>query len=354
MNENTPFFSIGIASYNYSNFILKGLEQIRKQSFKDYEVIVSDDCSTDDSVEVIRNFIEHNPDMKIRLITKDKNEGLISNKNTIIENHRGQYLLLCDADDWMSDNLLENAYNKISQERPDRLICDIAHIDINGNIIQREHLTEYQTKWGWLIHHGSFYKSEIIRNNGIRIESHPDDVFFIMRFTDYCNKISILNDEIYYYWLVHKDSSGRKNQSDFGNSVFFDIIIKEKKLLIDYINLKKKELSEVYTGDSEQVVADLNDIKLVFLKLYCFDIIFRMQELGLKEKKYYYKKLHEYCINLVPDMWDCSHIKRINDKSLRKITMKAIKLIYVCEKTHIIIPFIICFHILTRFVYIDQ
>ena len=351
--ENRPFFSIGIASYNYANDILKNLKQLKKQKYKNFEVIISDDHSTDNSLEVIDNFIRHNPEMNIRLITKKCNEGLIANKNTIIENHRGEYLLLCDADDWMEDDLLIKAYNKIVDENPDRLICDIAHIDIKGNIIQREHATEYQSKWGWLIHHASFYKSSIIRDNDLKICGQPDDVFFIINFSRYCKKLSILNDKVYYYWTVHLDSAGRSSISKIDDKQFKNLILSEKKLIINEIYRCIKGI-KVDRNNSIYTLKDLEDLKLVYLKLYCFDILFRMQSIKLKDKIKYYKRLNQFSKKYNPKMWECSHVYDLNDRSLRTITMIAIRMCCILEKTRMMIPFLCLYHLITRFVYIDQ
>ena len=133
MNEK-PLFTIGIASYNYANYIKRLLSSIKEQTFKDYEILISDDFSTDNSLQVINEFIEENPDTCVRLIVAEKNEGLVANKNKLIENCKGKYLMLCDADDWMSKDCLAEMAQKIEIENPDRVISQVAHIDQNNNI----------------------------------------------------------------------------------------------------------------------------------------------------------------------------------------------------------------------------
>ena len=92
------FFTIGIASYDYAKYIKKGLDAVKNQTYKNYEILISDDASTDDSQAVIQQYMRDNPALKIRLIVNEKNEGLVSNKNKLIRECRGDYLLLCDAD----------------------------------------------------------------------------------------------------------------------------------------------------------------------------------------------------------------------------------------------------------------
>lgn len=354
MNDNTPFFSIGIASYNYAQKILKGLEQIKKQKFNNFEIIISDDGSTDDSVFVIKKFMSENPQLNIRLIEKKCNEGLIANKNTLLESAKGDYIILCDADDWMSDDLLECAYKKIKVTNPDRLICDIAHIDEKGKIIQIEHIPEKQTKWGWLIHHASFYKNEIIKNHHIKIINEPDDVYFVLEFSKYCRRISIMNDKVYYYWLVHKDSEGRKERKEFDDIYFDKYFIEEKKYLLSIIREfdKKSSISEGRKKKAAEI--NKNELVLTYLKLYCFDIFFRLQKLDLKSKIYYFSKLRDFSKKNLPDMWECPYLKLKSIPRMRPYVMDAVRFECVIEKLHLTYPFLILYHILTKVLYFDQ
>ena len=80
MENREPFITIGIASYNYANYLPEAFEAIRNQKFRDFEILYCDDGSTDESVEVIKGFIRDNPDLQIRLVEAE-NQGIIANKN---------------------------------------------------------------------------------------------------------------------------------------------------------------------------------------------------------------------------------------------------------------------------------
>ena len=58
MENREPFITIGIASYNYANYLPEAFEAIRNQKFRDFEILYCDDGSTDESVEVIKGFIQ--------------------------------------------------------------------------------------------------------------------------------------------------------------------------------------------------------------------------------------------------------------------------------------------------------
>lgn len=338
-----PLFTIGIASYNYGKYIIKELEAIRDQTFQDFEIVISDDASTDDSVQVIRKFIEENPQLNIKLICKEKNAGLIANKNTIIENANGQYLLLCDADDWMHRQCLEKIANVITNENPDRVITNIVHIDEDGKIIQIENIPDNQTKWGWSVHHGSAYRMDIIKKHNIRILGEPDDVFFTLDFTKYCKKFSCINENLY-YWLVHRDSEGRKKRK-INDEYFESFFINE----IEYIYTQI-----LYLKNNSYSENDIEELRFCLLKWYYFDILFAFQSYSLKDKLKYYKKMKKKMKELDANYLENDYLKRGAADILRPYAAKAIRLCSRLEKMHMMSIALVGYHIVSRVKYFDQ
>ena len=94
-----PKFSVIIPAYNMEKDIKKTLDSVKKQTFKDYEVIVIDDGSTDKTVEVAKKF-----DVKV---IEHKHAGLSVVRNAAIKEAKGDYLVLLDSDDWWDKNLLK-------------------------------------------------------------------------------------------------------------------------------------------------------------------------------------------------------------------------------------------------------
>ena len=106
MNIGFPFFSIIIPTYNRANLIAKTLDSILNQSFKDFEVIIVDDGSTDNTSEIISPYISN----QIRYIKKSNAERGAS-RNVGINEAKGQFVTFIDSDDLMYANHLETAYN---------------------------------------------------------------------------------------------------------------------------------------------------------------------------------------------------------------------------------------------------
>lgn len=104
------FFSIIIPVYNKEKEIKDTLTSVLTQSFTDFEIILVDDGSTDNSISVIKNF----QDNRIKIITQ-KNQGVSCARNTGIKNASCKYIALLDADDKWEKNYLEEQYNLIQK-----------------------------------------------------------------------------------------------------------------------------------------------------------------------------------------------------------------------------------------------
>lgn len=107
MNE---MVSIIVPVYCAAPYLIQTMEMVRKQTYKNWELILVDDCSPDNSASIIEQEIEkerngENPE-RIRLLCKEQNEGAARARNTGIDAAQGRYIAFLDADDiWMPDKL---------------------------------------------------------------------------------------------------------------------------------------------------------------------------------------------------------------------------------------------------------
>lgn len=105
-----PFFSVIIPLYNKQNYIEETLRSVLKQSFKDFEVIIINDGSTDNSL----NKVEKIKDARIKIFSQS-NQGLSAARNAAIKEAKADYIALIDADDYWFSHHLEQLYNLIIQ-----------------------------------------------------------------------------------------------------------------------------------------------------------------------------------------------------------------------------------------------
>lgn len=106
-----PFFTVVIPLYNKENYVEDTLRSVLAQTFADYEVLIIDDCSTDNSLNVVTPYLSE----KVRLISHQKNSGLSASRNTGIRNAGAQWITFLDADDTWKPQLLEAFRQMIGQ-----------------------------------------------------------------------------------------------------------------------------------------------------------------------------------------------------------------------------------------------
>ena len=99
-----PKFSVIVPVYNVEKYVRQCIESVLNQSFKDFEVIVIDDCGNDNSMQIVE---EYKNDKRIKIVRHNKNLGLAAARNSGLKNAKGKYIVCLDSDDWMELNCLE-------------------------------------------------------------------------------------------------------------------------------------------------------------------------------------------------------------------------------------------------------
>lgn len=107
-------FSVVIPNYNSEKYIKKCLDSILAQDFTDYDIIIVDDMSTDNSVEIIKSY----SDPRIKLIELEQKAYNGGTRNIGVRNATGKYIIFVDCDDWFDNEIvLSNIYKSIRQYR---------------------------------------------------------------------------------------------------------------------------------------------------------------------------------------------------------------------------------------------
>lgn len=113
------FFTVIIPLYNKENFIQKTIESVLNQSFDDFEILIIEDCSTDNSKKKVLDIQSD----KVKLIQHSQNKGLSASRNTGIQNAKSDYIAFLDADDVWKDNYLETIFSLIRKYPEARLFA---------------------------------------------------------------------------------------------------------------------------------------------------------------------------------------------------------------------------------------
>lgn len=129
-------YSIIIPNYNSKKWIRKCIDSVLSQTYKNFELIIVDDMSTDNSVELIKTY----NDPRIKLIELDKKAYNGGTRNIGVENAKGDYILFLDCDDWLYNcNVLKELDNTIKQYPYDLIrLSYVAHKQVNARVKLKE------------------------------------------------------------------------------------------------------------------------------------------------------------------------------------------------------------------------
>jgi glycosyltransferase involved in cell wall biosynthesis len=129
-----PFFSILISVYNVEKYVNECLDSIIAQMFDDYEVIIVDDGSTDNSGKICDSYKEKFGE-KLCVVHK-QNEGQLASRITSLKLANGKYIVFIDSDDYIRPDMLSGIYGIIEQNKPDIVMFDFQRVDFKGNNIK--------------------------------------------------------------------------------------------------------------------------------------------------------------------------------------------------------------------------
>lgn len=129
-----PTVTFIVTSYNYEKYILKTLESIKNQTYKYFEIIVVDDCSSDNSVNLIEKFIDNNQDLKITLIKQESNMGQLASMIRGLKEAHGTFVTFVDSDDVLLQEFAQTHISVHLETSVAFTSCQIAEIGDNDEI----------------------------------------------------------------------------------------------------------------------------------------------------------------------------------------------------------------------------
>lgn len=116
--------SVIVPVYGVEKFIERCARSLFEQTFEDIEYVFVNDCTKDASMEILIKVAKDYPSRNIRIINKDKNEGLPQARKTGVLASNGKYILQIDSDDWVEPDIVDRLYRKAISEDADMVYCD--------------------------------------------------------------------------------------------------------------------------------------------------------------------------------------------------------------------------------------
>lgn len=227
--------SIVIPIYNASQYLHRCINCILKQTYGDFEMLLIDDGSTDDSSKICDYYTRI--DNRVRVIHQE-NKGVSVSRNRGIKEARGEYISFVDADDYVDKDYLTSFAEEIREGKSDLCIQGYNSTGIGNCSIPYSHEIGWNdicTKAVALNEHhllgyvwNKLFRKDIIRSNHIQFNasvSLREDFVFVMQYLLHCNDMVVLPYAGYHYHdaIAHHYSFAKFNQS---LDITFDLLSK--------------------------------------------------------------------------------------------------------------------------------
>ncbi len=143
MVDNAPLVSIISLCYNQAKYCQETLDGIYEQTYTNVEVILIDDCSTDNSVEVINTWISNHPNFNIQFLVHKTNQGICKSLNEALALTNGKYIAFCACDDVYTTNKIAHQVQLLNTAAEEiGLVCgNFMEIDKNSKIIKKSYFS---------------------------------------------------------------------------------------------------------------------------------------------------------------------------------------------------------------------
>lgn len=198
-----PKVSVIIPVYNSEKFIGKCIDSVLSQTFQDFELILINDGSKDNSQKILEEYKQKEP-KKITLI-QQKNKGVAKTRNESIQMAKGKYVMLIDNDDFIDKDYIETFVKEIEKHDDDVVMGGYRRPNEQGKIIKKLQLPN--EPWGKFMIFAPWariYKKEYLIKNDIKFLpiNIGEDVFFNIQAMLMSKKIKIIN-YIGYNWFFN-------------------------------------------------------------------------------------------------------------------------------------------------------
>ena len=246
--------TIGIPVYNVEKYIRQSLESALAQTFDSIEFLVLDDCGTDQSMDIVREYQQtHFRGKDIRIVRQPHNMGIGEGRNRIVEEAQGRYLFFMDADDTITSNAIQLLYDAVNSYKAQIVYGSHKRIELFDEKV-KEDFYRYPamqfskedefafwvyrcydgiqaTTWNILI------DLDFLRNCNLHFEpiSYWEDFMFMMLFPTYVTRAVLLPDITYTYNCRNHSLSNFQHRNQ----------IKKIEMTCKAINNVKNQLSSL-------------------------------------------------------------------------------------------------------------
>lgn len=214
----TPKVSIIIPIYNVAKYIEKCVRSVLEQTFQDIEYIFVNDCTTDNSIEILHSILKSYPNKNVKIIHNEINKGLAESRDVGLRASSGEYILHCDSDDWIELDMVATMYQKAVETKADIVCCNVSNEYGSHSKLQKYAYLEetkenglqslrcydlYTAIWNKLVRRTLYFKHNIWHYPGINM---GEDSAVTIRLRYFSKKTIIVPRPLYHYNRMNVNS----------------------------------------------------------------------------------------------------------------------------------------------------
>ncbi|MEG2286272.1 MAG: glycosyltransferase family A protein, partial [Ruthenibacterium sp.] len=303
MSDSKPFITVAIATYNYAHFLPRCIEALSQQTFRDFDVIIVDDGSTDDTREVVQKLMQQYSSMTMQYVFQE-NAGAAVARNTGLQRATGEYLFFHDSDDWLEPCGLAVLAEEAYKTQADRIYSEVQLRNVKGKICAMQQIAPKPSKWTYSSNWASLYKHSVFLEN--KLEWKPgiisEDIYMNFWFSLYCKSCAFVR-VITYNWVQHNASISAPKKEE--NPLMGQRMMQE---ICDFS-------FPVYQQIETQLERDLMEYEVV--KIYYIAIYRSLRKLHYKNMMRGYKATHDCMMTTFPSFLKNPNLFRFRHSSLR-------------------------------------
>ena len=188
-NTYTPLVSVVMPAYNAEQYIEEAIRSVQEQTMEKWELIVVDDCSTDNTIQLVQSIAKD--DDRIRLLLNQINQGAAASRNRALNECRGQYVAFLDADDVWRPGKLNVQIEKAEAAHADIVYTSYALIDECGKRRYHDFIVKEQTSFReMLVRNEIGCLTVLIRRDFLQRYHFPEKIYQ----EDYALWLTLLKD----------------------------------------------------------------------------------------------------------------------------------------------------------------
>ena len=265
--------SVIVPVYNTEKYLEKCLDSIVNQDFDDYEIIIVNDGSTDNSFKIINKYVDKYDNIKA--FTK-QNGGLSSARNFGIAKSSGKYLMFIDSDDYIEKTMIKKMYESVINNKSDIVVCEFSYVYDDGRKIRSYSNLDYtdiaQKKYLLTPPMAPIrlIKKDLFKNIKFTEGIYYEDLELCPKLVIYAKKISFVNESLYNYLMRE---SSIMHQNSFNDKLLdiykvldsnYKVLVKDYYDEIEYMYIiHLLRTASLRFLDYKEGKSEINKIKLI-------------------------------------------------------------------------------------------